>query len=272
MRKVCLETVDTELELYTVTIRRRPMYTVSFDTVGGTRVDPLTVEEDSFASAPVAPTKIGYTFAGWEYDFSAPIVTDTEIIANWTANEYTVTYDVNGGNAPASRTQTVTYGAAYTLATPTRRGYTFAGWYLDGVKVENGTWTRLENVTLTAEWSANSYTVTYDVNGGNALASRTQTVTYDASYTLATPTRTGYTFAGWYLDGVKVENGTWTRIENVTLTAEWTIVTYEISYTLNGGSAENKSSYTVEDAFTLNAPTRRVGSNRPFSDLRPAYP
>ena len=104
-----LETVGNEIQLYTVTIRRRPIHTVTFDACGGSAVAAQSVEEDHFATAPEAPEKEGYTFVGWDFDFSAPITKNTEIKATWTANEYTVTYDVNGGDALQSATQSVTY-------------------------------------------------------------------------------------------------------------------------------------------------------------------
>ena len=81
-----LQTVGKNLKLYTVTVRRRPIYTVSFDAVGGTAVQSQQVEEDHCATAPASPRRIGYTFARWNFDFTKEITQDTEIKAVWTAN------------------------------------------------------------------------------------------------------------------------------------------------------------------------------------------
>lgn len=85
-----METIDGEtVKMYTVTVRRRPIYTVSFNSNGGTEVQPQQVEEDSFATEPAALEKglLGYTFEKWNYDFSQAISQDTEVSAQWKASE-----------------------------------------------------------------------------------------------------------------------------------------------------------------------------------------
>ncbi len=151
----------------------------------------------------------------------------------------------------------VDYGANYTLPVPTRTGYTFGGWYNGSTKVENGAWNIASNVTLTAKWTANTYTVNFNANGGS-VSPTSKTATYDSSFTLPTPTWAGHTFSGWYNGSTKVTSGTWTIASNVTLTARWDSVDYTISYTLNGGTnaSSNPSTYTVNDSFTLAAPTK----------------
>ena len=249
-----LEQVGEEVTLYTVVIRRRPVYSVTFDTNGGSAIESQTIEEDSYATVPVhAPTRDGYTFAGWSYDFSKSITQNTTITAHWTPNTYTITYDVSGGNALNSNTQSVTYDASYILAIPTRTGYTFAGWYNGSTKVENDTWNFVKNITLTANWTPNTYTITYELNGGT-LKNTTQSVTYDAAYNLAIPTRTGYTFAGWYNGDTKVEDGTWKSTQNMTFTAKWAVNSYTVTYVVNGG--ENLSSQVLNYGATLPTASR----------------
>ena len=141
----------------------------------------------------------------------------------------TVRFDANGGKvSPASKV--VTCGSTYgTLPTPTRTGYDFYGWYTqktDGTKVNNtisvGT---NPPTTLYAHWKGQECTVTLDANGGTvSMASRT--ATYGSKYpALPAPTRTGYTFDGWYTqktDGTKVDdNTTVTTAANHTLYAHW---------------------------------------------------
>ena len=153
----------------------------------------------------------------------------------------------------------VDYGANYTLPVPTRTGYTFGGWYNGNTKVENGAWNIASNVTLTAKWTANTYTVTFNPNGGS-VSPTSKTATYDSSFTLPTPTPTwaGNTFSGWYYDSTKVTSGTWKYTTGMTLTAKWDSVDYTISYTMNGGTnnSSNPSTYTVNDSFTFKDPTK----------------
>ena len=151
----------------------------------------------------------------------------------------------------------VDYGANYTLPVPTRTGYTFGGWYNGSTKVENGTWNIASNVTLTAKWTANTYTVNFNANGGT-VSPTSKTATYDSSFSLPTPTWDGHTFSGWYNGSTKVTSGTWKYTTGMTLTAHWDAVDYTISYTMNGGTnnSSNPSTYTVNDSFTLKEPTK----------------
>ena len=158
---------------------------------------------------------------------------------------YTVTFNTNGGDSLASseRTKTVTYGQAYgALPVPTRSGYAFTGWYTTstgGSLVTSSTvFTGSSNQTLYAHWTrtGQTYTVTFNVNGGNSLTSseRTKTVTYGEAYgALPVPTRSNYTFLGWY-DGTGTsarlvdEYTTVTENSNHTLYAHWAGGSYSI--------------------------------------------
>ena len=135
------------------------------------------------------------------------------------------------------------------MPTPTRTGYTFKGWYTaatGGSKVESGTKVTITaNQTLYAQWTAVNYTVSFNANGGNTPTT-SKSVTYNSTYgELPTPTRTGYTFKGWYTaatGGSKVESGTKVTITtNQTLYAQWVITYYSVSYRLNGGSGNDWS-------------------------------
>ena len=169
----------------------------------------------------VPPTKTGYTFYGynigstWVFDANGSIkdgVTSYSgsISEYWGANEYTVALDLQGGTGGTSSV-TATYDSAMPSATaPTRTGYTFAGYYTspngggtqfyDENMVSVSYWNITTNPsTLYANWTANTYTLNFDVQNGDALSPSTQSVTYDAAYgTLPTPTRYGFAFKGWY--------------------------------------------------------------------------
>ena len=231
--------------------------------------NPTSFTVESEAITLNAPTKTGYTFVGWtwagqtEPQMTVTIPAGTHeskaFTANWQANEYMLTLNANGG-AASSAAQTVTYDAAYTLPAPTRTGYTFDGWYDGDTAIENGTWKATADKTLTAHWRANTYTMTFDTNGGTVLPA-SQTVTYDAIYTLPTPERTGYVFSGWYYNQTLYQgNEAWIVDGAVTLTARWTPVTYTITYyTLQNQDDPgiNPATFTIEDdTITLAAPTR----------------
>lgn len=160
-------------------------------------------------------------------------------------------------NSNSTYIDSVDYGANYTLPTPTRTGYTFGGWYNGNTKVESGAWNIASDVTLTAKWTANTYTVNFNANGGS-VSPTSKTATYDSSFTLPTPTWDGHTFSGWYNGSTKITSGTWKYTTGMNLTAHWDAVDYTISYTLNGGTnnSSNPSTYTVNDSFTLKDPTK----------------
>ncbi len=149
-------------------------HTVTFNTNGhGTAPASQTVEEGKTATMPTNPTVEGYTFGGWytdsacttAYNFTTPVTADITLYAKWTAITYTVTFKSNGVNATCSPgTMTYTYGQPYgELATASRTGYTFAGWYTaetGGTKVETtDTYSTAGNTDLYAHWIANTYTV-----------------------------------------------------------------------------------------------------------------
>ena len=151
---------------------------------------------------------------------------------------YPVTFNPNGGTV-STRSKNVTIGKTYgTLPTPTRTGYRFDDWYTqktDGTKVtETTTVGTNPPTTLYAHWIGEEYTVTLDANGGTvSMASRT--ATYGSKYpALPAPTRTGYTFDGWYTqktDGTKVDdNTTVTTAADHTLYAHWHLTPAQAPY------------------------------------------
>lgn len=147
-------------------------------------------------------------------------------------------------------------------------GYTVNAWTCsDPNWSANGTVTG--SATFTPVCRANSYTVTLNANGGTLSGNNTKSVTYDSSYSLGVPSRTGYTFTGWTLSGDPVTNayGTslsvWKYTQDKTVVASWEVSVYTVNYDLNGGTnaADNPSEYTIltlgsDDAITLSAPTK----------------
>ena len=215
--------------------------TVTFDTDGGSAVEPQTVVSGRKAVRPADPVRTGYTFAGWYldgevYDFDTPVTTDLTLTAHWTANQYTITFDTAGGSEIAPITQD--YGTSITApADPTREGYTFEGW-----NPEIPATMPAENLTITAQWTINQYTITFDTAGGSEIAPITQdygtAITAPAAptktgytvetetFTLKNPTRPGYIFSGWSGTGLTGEDNLTVTIPkgstgNRSYTAHW---------------------------------------------------
>ena len=116
---------------------------------------------------------------------------DLTIKAKWTVNQYTLTFDTDGGSAIAPITQD--YGTAVTApADPTRTGYTFAGWTPAIPETMPA-----EDLTIKAKWTVNTYTITYDLDGGTAEGNPASYTVESGAITLAEPTKPGYTFTGW---------------------------------------------------------------------------
>jgi len=246
-------------------------YSINYNLDGGTnnKNNPSSYTTTQSVTL-LAPTKKGHTFIGWKASGETTAVYSPTIskgstenktyTAVWSANTYTITFDANGGTC-GKTTETVTYGQYYKPQTATRTGYSFNNWHYDtgkGYSEEycNDYFTIDHDVTLVAWWNANNYTITYDVNGGT-LSSTTQSVAYDSSYTLRTPTRTGYTFLGWYNGNTKAEGGTWKRTSGLTLKAKWQANTYKVTFAANGGNCDTTSlTATYDSSLTLPTPTR----------------
>ena len=249
-------------------------YTITLDTNGGPNVSPIkyTVEDSFTLPYPLRP---GYEFAGWTLDGSGMLPATTLIIyygttgdlhykAEWRLAEYTINMDLNGGSGKEKVVYTIT-DEDFELPTPTRNGYEFVGWKGEGittpqriVKIPKGS---TGNKAYTANWQVIQYTIITLLEGGNAGSSGAYVYTVEETFTLPTPTRTGYTFWGWTGEGIttpqpnvtipKGSTGDKTYIEN------WVETGYTITLDLNGGSGKEKVIYTMTDEdFELPTPTR----------------
>ena len=185
-------------------------YTITFDTAGGSEIAPITQDYGTNITAPANPTRKGYTFKGWNKEIPETMPAENITVkAQWEINQYTIAFDTNGGSEIAPITQD--YGTAITAPdNPTREGYTFIGWDRDIPEIMPA-----ENITVTAQWEINRYTITFDTAGGSEIAPITQD--YGTNITSpADPTREGYTFIGWDRD-IPVTM----PAENITLKARW---------------------------------------------------
>ena len=200
-----------------------PTYAVTLNTNGGTinsgNVTGYTYGVGATLPAADDMTYTGHTFKGW-YDnenlTGSPVTAiggaetgNKEYWAKWEINQYTITFDTNGGSEIAPITQD--YGTEITAPdNPTRKGYTFKGWDKEIPKTMPA-----ENITVKAQWEINQYTITFDTNGGSEIAPITQD--YGTEITAPdNPTRKGYTFKGWDKEIPKTMPA-----ENITITARW---------------------------------------------------
>ena len=222
-------------------------YTVTLNTNGGT-INNGNVTEYTYgvgATLPTDVTRTGYTFKGW-YDnenltgspvtaISGTEMGNKEYWAKWEINQYTITFDTAGGSVVTPITQN--YGTAITApADPTKTGYTFTGWD----RAIPATMPA-ENLTITAQWTVNQYTIAYDLAGGTAEGNPDTYTIETRAFTLTNPTKSGYTFTGWSGTGLDGENNMTVTIPtgstgNRTYTAHWRY----------NGSGHSYSYYTIK--------------------------
>ena len=236
-------------------------YTISYTLNGGSISGQKTsydVTTEAFTLP--TPTKTGYTFTGWTgtgLSGATKSVTVTKrstgnrsYTANWSANEYIVSYNENGGSGSMSQ-DTATYGESYTAKANNffRPGYTFAGWNesADGKGSDwtswigkPWTWTYTRSITLYAQWIKNTYSISYNLNGGTISGQKTSYDVTTEAFTLPTPIRNGYTFTGWVGTGlssktksVTVEKGS---TGNRSYTANWSANVLTINYHNDDGT------------------------------------
>lgn len=283
-------------------------YSVNYDTNGGQPASINTLTGVTWSQTGLLPgsdpVKAGYTFAGWRVTAGGPSMGATDghaykdladndgtksitLTAQWTAKNYTVVYDTNGGLPATITALTGVKWEDFDLlpdSDPTRTGYTFTGWRVsaggaDKAVTVTSKYSTLaadastEEITLQAQWTPTLYTVRYDTNGGSpaSLSAKTKvTWTQTGLLPASDPTKTGYTFAGWEVteggDSALAENidqygelaaddGT----KSITLTARWTARTYTVHYDTNGGTPAGLDDLTGvawEDADLL--PTEAV--------------
>ena len=234
-------------------------YTVTFDSDGGSEIEPVTVKDGEKVTKPEAdPTKDGYTFKGWfngdtEYDFETAVTANITLKAKWevVVVNYKVTFDSDGGSEVAAVEVKDGEKVTKPAADPTKTGYTFKGWFI-GDKDYDFEKAVTANITLKAKWEVVTYTVKFDSDGGSVVESAK--VNHGEKVKKpADPTKTGYTFKGW-LNGETVYDFEKAVTADITLKAKWEVVTYNITYELNGGTGDegNPETYTIEtDTFEI---------------------
>ena len=184
-------------------------YTITVKPENGKADITITQDYGTPITAPTL-TREGYTFKGWDKEIPETMPADNITVkAQWEINQYTITFDTNGGSEIVPITQD--YGTEITAPdNPTRKGYTFKGWDKEIPETMPA-----DNITVKAQWEINQYTIAFDTNGGSEIAPITQD--YGTEITAPdNPTRKGYTFKGWDKEIPETMPA-----ENITITARW---------------------------------------------------
>ena len=198
-------------------------YEITFNSDGGTEVEAQTVAAGKLVTKPTNVTKEGFVLKEWQlkgktYDFNTKVSENMELKAIWELPKFTVTFNSDGGSTVKSQSVEINKKATKP-ANPTKTGYDFKEWQLDGV-LYNFDDPVTKEITLKAVWTPKKYTVTFNSDGGSEVAS--QEVEYNGTATQpANPTKDGYEFKEWQLNNKKFVFTT--KITgNITLKAVWT--------------------------------------------------
>ena len=229
---------------------------------------------ESFADA----SKIGYTFGGWYSDvaFTTPVTsisaTTTDVVklyAKFTVNEYTITYHLDGGTNGAGNPGSYIYGTGVNgLSDASKTGHTFEGWYSDAAytdanRVTSISATQVGDIDLYAKFTADTYNITYDLDGGTNAAGNPSTYTYGIGVAqFLDAIKTGYTFGGWFDEGftTQITSITTGQVGAVSLYAKFTADTYTITYhNVDGATNTNPAAYTYDIGVTSFADASKTG-------------
>lgn len=202
-------------------------------------------------------TKEYYSFDKWEIvNFSIVVETNLylstlSLKANFSLINYKINYSLNGGVNNSSNPSSYTYESPnINLLDPSKTGYKFTGWTCNGQSISSIPHHSSGDKTLTANWTAKTYTVNLDANGGTYAGQSTYTVTFDVACSFPTPQKDGCSFLGWYYNNTKV-GSTWNIDANCTIKAKWqsTILSY-LSYTTTDRQESYEGSYF--DTYSYN--------------------
>lgn len=253
-------TPESEIILYVKWEAKKVPITYSFG--NGSPNEVIESTYDSTYTLPSDPTRTNYTFDGWYTSSSGgtKVTASTKVTnanshtlhARWIRDTISVELDYNGGkyNNTDKATVTIPVGDAYSTVIdryrPNKSGFTFGGWTYNGSDFAPSTVASTTSAAkLTAKWNDETYTVTLDPNGGDAIVDNQFTMKHSDTYSsagstqlAATPTRTGYTFKGWYTarsGGIKIKDDSkYSDLKVTTLYAQWEAISgIELTFDLN---------------------------------------
>jgi uncharacterized repeat protein (TIGR02543 family) len=247
---------------------------VTYNSQGGSVVSSGSVLTGSaISAAPTQPTRDGYVFNGWfvassggsaiRFPYTPTATSSFTLYAQWSANTLTVSYDTQGGSTIVNGSVKTGANILVNPGTPTKSGFTFAGWFTASTGGSALTFpythNQTANFTLYGQWNVNTYTVTYRANGATSgdVAKTTDTYTVGGPeitlLTVGLLVKTGYNFSGWSTTGTGTGlTGSYSPTSNVTLYAVWTPISYTIIYQPDGGeTTPTQSSLNIGQSFNL---------------------
>lgn len=259
-------------------------YRISYELNGGTNAEnPDGYDVSDLPVSLHAPSRTGYIFKGWYMGenrvLAIPVGTTGNVVvfAKWEPITYTIHFDTNGGLPTLSSIDYTIESDSFTLQEITKVGYTFDGWYNGETKVTEITTGTYGNMTLVAKWTADLYTISYDLaDGVNNPENPTSYTIESGLITLKDPTRVGYTFGGWYNGEQLVTSIDSNSLENISLTAKWTINSYTLTFDVDGVLTEKVFKYgetvvAIADptkvGYTFNGWTPVVPTTMPAEDV-----
>lgn len=238
-------------------------YRISYELNGGTNAEnPDGYDVSDLPVSLHAPSRTGYIFKGWYMGenrvLAIPVGTTGNVVvsAKWEPITYTIDFDTNGGLPTLSSIDYTIESDSFTLQEITKAGYTFDGWYNGETKVTEITTGTYGNMTLVAKWTADLYTISYDLaDGVNSPENPTSYTIESGLITLKDPTREGYTFAGWYNGEQLITTIDSNALENISLTAKWTVNSYKLTFDVDGNLTEKNFKYG-ESVTAIENPTK----------------
>lgn len=237
-------------KIYTITIRRKPMYTIKFNTNGGQSIVDKTIQEGDLLTYQ-EPVREGYIFNGWDYDFSKPIESNITINASWIAKNLEITYWANNGTENNVIQEVIYDGETYLKGEDEfyLKGYSLIGWNTNqdgsGISYSNNLYFKNynipENLTLYAQWKINKYDIQIDKNMNSAGQVYGEgSYNYQSTQTISIETNDGYTWLGWYtVEGDLVSTATSLSITlddfDVYYIAKWKANEYDVFLNVESG-------------------------------------
>ena len=238
-------------------------YRISYELNGGTNAEnPDGYDVSDLPVSLHAPSRTGYIFKGWYMGenrvLAIPVGTTGNVVvsAKWEPITYTIDFDTNGGLPTLSSIDYTIESDSFTLQEITKVGYTFDGWYNGETKVTEITTGTYGNMTLVAKWTADLYTISYDLaDGVNNPENPTSYTIESGLITLKDPTKEGYTFAGWFNGEQLITTIDSNTLENISLTAKWTVNSYKLTFDVDGNLTEKTFKYG-ESITAIENPTK----------------
>ncbi len=246
-------------------------FDIIYDLKGGVNDsnNPAFTSVESGEIVLLPATRDCYDFVCWKdksnrvvEKIAASTACEVYLVAVWKAKEYTVEYELGGGIDAENKTSYTVEDGSFALNAPSRKGYTFDGWYssedFSGEKTESVNCSLATNLKFYAKWSIETYIIEYDLNGGEAVRNQTEYTVESEDISLHAPKREGYEFDGWYDKAnnlvERIKKGS---VGDIKLKAKWSALTYTVTFVSDCTISVAPIEYTIEsDTIVIEYPKR----------------